>query len=400
MQKLICILLCALLANASLYAQTNPKSGYVITNENDTIAGTIDYLSDNRNCKECHFIPHGSDMMTIYKPLDIQGFRFADNGAYYVRKLLTFNSESKNVFAELLVKGGVSLYYYSETDEDYYFFEGEDGNLYGIKDDHLAISDTKEDYAEKVRNRRKSMEGVPTVFKRDMATCQELWMMEFSPQKAASLVKRYDDRFCQSSGDCVVYQSDEKKRRMLDAYLWASVSRSSMNIKVNGDPAKYHTQQTWVSVGGDFSLPQYSKSLFMRVGVSVGRWDFPESWAYKRQKGHERIKVTSIETVMGAGYRFWPEKVVCPYVVGGICLLGRQLYPDIKKIYRNSDGRNEATVWKEEETDKSWGCTGYKIGAGVDLWKIVCLEVNFRKASSSIVEENGLCLSAGLKLYL
>lgn len=95
-----------------------------------------------------------------------------------------------------------------------------------------------------------------------------------------------------------------------------------------------------------------------------------------------------------------PMIPMSPYIVGDICLLGRQLYPDIKKIYRNSDGRNEATVWKEEETDKSWGCTGYKIGAGVDLWKIVRLEVNYRNSSSSIVKGNGFCLSAGLKLHL
>lgn len=400
MKKTICIILFALLASASLHAQTNPKSGYVIMNENDTIAGTIDYLSDSRNCKECHFKPQGSDVVIIYKPLDILGFRFTGNGAYYVRKHLTINGERKDVFAEMLVKGGVSLYYYCEAGEDYYFFEGEDGDLCGIKDDHLSISDTKEEYAEKMRSRRKSMEGVPTVFKHDMATCQELWMMEFSPQKAASLVKRYDDSFCQSSGECVVYQFDAKKRRVLDSYLWVAASLSNMDMKVNNDPTKYHGRQTWVSIGGDFSLPQYSKSLFMRVGVYVGRWDFPETWVYERQKGHDRIKVTSVETVIGAGYRFFPDKVVSPYVVGSICLLGQQFYPDMKKKYMNSDGRSEATVWKEEETDKSWGCTGYRIGVGADLWKIVCIELNYRKSSSSIVKENGFCMSAGLKLHL
>ena len=32
-----------------LAAQVNPQKGYIITNDNDTIYGTIDYLTDARN---------------------------------------------------------------------------------------------------------------------------------------------------------------------------------------------------------------------------------------------------------------------------------------------------------------------------------------------------------------
>ena len=32
-----------------LAAQVNPQKGYIITNGNDTIYGTIDYLTDARN---------------------------------------------------------------------------------------------------------------------------------------------------------------------------------------------------------------------------------------------------------------------------------------------------------------------------------------------------------------
>ena len=39
--------------------QTNPQEGYIITNENDTIRGTIDYLSDIRNMHTCLFKADG-----------------------------------------------------------------------------------------------------------------------------------------------------------------------------------------------------------------------------------------------------------------------------------------------------------------------------------------------------
>jgi len=42
-----------------LAAQVNPQKGYIITNDNDTIYGTIDYLTDARNVKECLFQKKG-----------------------------------------------------------------------------------------------------------------------------------------------------------------------------------------------------------------------------------------------------------------------------------------------------------------------------------------------------
>ena len=45
----------------TLYAQLNPKQGYVITNQNDTIYGTIDYLSDKK-CAHEFYVGAGVDV--------------------------------------------------------------------------------------------------------------------------------------------------------------------------------------------------------------------------------------------------------------------------------------------------------------------------------------------------
>jgi hypothetical protein len=44
-----------------LYAQLNPKPGFVITNQNDTIYGTIDYLSDKK-CAHEFYVGAGVDV--------------------------------------------------------------------------------------------------------------------------------------------------------------------------------------------------------------------------------------------------------------------------------------------------------------------------------------------------
>ena len=44
-----------------LHAQLNPKPGFVITNQNDTIYGTIDYLSDKK-CAHEFYVGAGVDV--------------------------------------------------------------------------------------------------------------------------------------------------------------------------------------------------------------------------------------------------------------------------------------------------------------------------------------------------
>ena len=68
--------------------QTNPQEGYIITNENDTIRGTIDYLSDIRNMHTCLFKADGEEAYCKYKPGEISGYRLTNNGIFYVHVLL------------------------------------------------------------------------------------------------------------------------------------------------------------------------------------------------------------------------------------------------------------------------------------------------------------------------
>lgn len=42
--------------------------GYIITNEGDTIHGTIDYRSDAKNARECHFMAEGQDEYKTFVP--------------------------------------------------------------------------------------------------------------------------------------------------------------------------------------------------------------------------------------------------------------------------------------------------------------------------------------------
>ena len=140
----------------TLYAQLNPKQGYVITNQNDTIYGTIDYLSDTKCANECRFKPDGEAAYKVYKPGDISAYRFADNGVFYITKTFAVEGQEKTFFAEYLLQGGVSLFQHREGGCVYYFFIDENGKVATAKNDgsDQKVAFEKENDRVRAKNKR------------------------------------------------------------------------------------------------------------------------------------------------------------------------------------------------------------------------------------------------------
>ena len=374
------------------WAQLNPKPGFIITNENDTVYGNVDFRSDTRNGQTCSFCADGSTTYQSYSPTDIKGYRFIDNGSFFVSRTFTIDQQPKTIFAEYLLKGGVSLFYHTEGEQDYYFIVGEDGQVLEIKDDNLSITDFRQDYAKKVRQRRTMMAELPRVFSKDVETCKTLWMMEFSPKEMTRAVRRYDELFCTDAGDCIEFQYDEKHRKVLTTHFWATIGYRYDQLTVDEDPADYHGHVPQLALGCDFGFPQYIKGLFLRIGLSLSRFNFPDTKFYRRENG-EQPTLTSLETFIGAGYRLLPDKAVCPYVVADASLLGGLFFPKTKKRYYWGG------QWQRDESIGQYhSCSGYRLGVGVDIKKHIKIEAAYRKSSSDILKQTGFYLNAGLRL--
>lgn len=103
--KYIIILFLTFCTGISLYAQSNYKQGYIITNENDTINGLIDFRTDRANSNVCKFKKSEKSDEQVFHPGEILGYRFIKEMKYYVSRTVEIDKIKQTVFLEYLVQG-------------------------------------------------------------------------------------------------------------------------------------------------------------------------------------------------------------------------------------------------------------------------------------------------------
>lgn len=177
-----------------LHAQVNSKPAFVITNENDTIYGTIDYLSDTKNANECRFKADGATDFKVYKPGDISGYRLTDNGIFYVTKTFSIEGEPRTIFVEYLLQGGVNLFHHKEGVVDYYFFTDRDGKTASVKNvgsllRYSSRTETKD-------NKRAALREVSQMLAESSKAQHDLWEEDITANNLTKIAYDYNMEFC------------------------------------------------------------------------------------------------------------------------------------------------------------------------------------------------------------
>ena len=95
MEKTVLIVCSLFFSVAFSVAQTNPKPGYIVTNEGDTIRGMVDFRTNDIMSKRCDFQANGEGEFKTYVPGEIRSFRFEHNGKYFVSRRFEINGDSQ-----------------------------------------------------------------------------------------------------------------------------------------------------------------------------------------------------------------------------------------------------------------------------------------------------------------
>ena len=305
-----------------LKAQVNPLPGYVITNNNDTLRGIIDYRTDAKNARSCHFMADGETAYKEYLPNEIKGYRLSDTGAYYVTRTFPIDGEQRTFFAEFLLEGGVSLYRHKENTVEYFYLVDADGKVATIREtgDVIHLRD------DQITAQRIKLVEATQIFQKSQKTLKELWAMpQVSAEQLLKLTKAYNIEFYAEAGETEFYQKDIRSSDGIIAHLRfeAGVGISNMKFLPNSpqyyDPIETTSLLPIVGVGTDVILPRLSKNLMLQVMLyySYNKGDPAQEkhYPFKREWTFHDVCLQ-----VGAAYSFLPEKRISPLIRAGVSL--------------------------------------------------------------------------------
>ena len=200
----------------AVQAQDNFKPGYIITNEHDTINGWIDYRTDAQNATICKFKATENSTAQSYLPGSIDGYRFIQEGKYYISKPIKLNDVSRIVFLEFLVQGLINLYHYTDnvdllqSGDEYYFFEDESGTITTItKRPDKQIQDDKGRIIQWKDDKYKGI--LRYLFQDSETVMKETEQLAFTQESMIEITKAYHDQVCTTGEPCIIFESTPDK---------------------------------------------------------------------------------------------------------------------------------------------------------------------------------------------
>ncbi|MBR1505398.1 MAG: hypothetical protein IJ614_04750 [Prevotella sp.] len=355
-----------------LSAQVNPKKGYVITNTNDTIYGTVDYLTDKENAESCLFRKSGEQDFKRLLPSDIGGYCLDGEGVCYVSRELKTGSVTQRQFAEYLLKGGVSLFRYYYDGDNYYGFVDTNGKEVVMRDDKLNEDLSR--YTEKLEARREMLQQVAAVMGKDPTVAERMWKMDLTSRNLTRLVQRYDEKYCTSDGECVVFKYDNQKSKSVKPafyvgvamnYAWFNSKAAAWDASIESRAVKYSGIAPTFMVGADITFPRSIRHLMSQVELALTPYSLKAT--EQSASGDTRMKCTELALNMGIGYLFAPESKVKPFLVGGLSVRHQMSVSEKNRATDYYDNILHVISYAKDLDYKAASYLGLYVGGGLNV---------------------------------
>lgn len=364
MGRNILLIIVLLALTCSLIAQSNYKQGYIITNENDSISGWIDFRTDKINSSTCRFKTDLQEDEKIYYPGDIQKYKFIDEGKYYISKEITIDSIPRKVFLEYLLQGMIDLYFYSDptTELDYYIFQESDGKIFSLSKKKDQVIDFKRISDEKYKR------ILAYIFKDQPTMSNDIQKSLFDRKSMIGLAKEYHSITCTTGEQCIVFENNYKKQFIkieLSAYAGIQIAKYSLPTRIDRpfDPMKSLSPV----MGGqlNFSCPRWSNVISLQADISVsgmkGSSDYTElTYNYTRYDFDALLLMGKLNLKLT-----YPSGKIRPMVEVGLNW-GRILNQSSSLYTENSFYPAIVSETREDYAPLSKTLSGYNIAIGVN----------------------------------
>ena len=238
--KLVVLVFFLVFSTSVIFSQSVYQEGYIVTNNSDTIYGSIQNNSFYNNSKCCNFKKNPNDTVTKYLPTQIKEYRF-NTGKYYA----SANLDGEELFLEYLVKGKLKLLFNRDIDNiNHFYIEKENypiaelysenryivtdsiGNL--VYDKTSGISDFEFENKPKFNN--KKFIGILNYFTSDYPQLQNdiANITEVNHQTMIAIVNKYNSKM--DKGDANNSFKKEFKRKVI-----VQISGGSTMINISED---------------------------------------------------------------------------------------------------------------------------------------------------------------------
>ena len=266
-RKLIFIALLVLVGTGA-WAQRDYRKGYIITNQQDTIHGWIDYRGDVRNAKICSFKKSETDQATDYTPLDIAAYRFTDS-KFYVSRNIGSADAPKQVFLEYLVNGMANLYYHrDESSRGLYFIEKDD-HFFELKIDEKEVEIDGKTGVAKIKSYVGLLKATLNVWEMS----DEIDKAKLDHSSLINITKNYHQYTCTDGSECIVY---EKKKPLMALRIGPVVGADLSKLKLmNDNTEKYKFDPSTnftVGVNLNFWMPRFNEKIFLQMQVMYTKY--------------------------------------------------------------------------------------------------------------------------------
>lgn len=236
-------------------AQVNPKEGFIITNQKDTIYGMIDYRTNTVNAKQCLFKADNASNYVTYTPGQITAYRFKESGKFYVSK--KFDDEDM-FFAEFLVSGIMNLYRKEVGFRKIYYVENEEGEV-------VKYENMEEDINYNYRELLIRTQGLYRQVSKSKRASDDIKIGNMSDNQMIKMVRDYHEDVCTSNEECIKYEYDAKKE----------TTKCRPTIIVGGGYTSCNDHSLWegnkggafytVGAGIDFDRNRFGKGMVLQI---------------------------------------------------------------------------------------------------------------------------------------
>ena len=312
--KYIIILFLTFCTGISLYAQSNYKQGYVITNENDTINGLIDFRTDRANSNVCKFKKSEKSDEQVFHPGEILGYRFIKEMKYYVSRTVEIDKIKQTVFLEYLVQGIKDLYFYS-GDKNYYFIENEDGSLLSVTQEPDKIID------DKIKVDYKYKGALAYIFRDCKSVYKKIDKATLDRSSMIKLTRQYHSEMCSPGEECIVFENDYKKVFLkLDFSLFGGFQYMDY-LYENTELIRFGSAKSFSPIVGgviNVSNPRITESISLQAGISLSSIKGSNEYTFE-QKNYEKFNFDALMTSGNLGLKFtYPRWKLRPSIEANI----------------------------------------------------------------------------------